>query len=74
MFVSEVHSDATAGIIEALIAAYAMRTTILLMSELRKQRCCEETYNFAQYVLLDVSHHGSGQRLRHLNLGLEKRE
>jgi hypothetical protein len=37
-----VHSTATAGI-DALIAAEAMGTAFLLMSEVHKASCCEET-------------------------------
>ena len=39
--------SATGGIVDALIAAEAMRTGILLMSGPRKASCCEETYIFA---------------------------
>jgi hypothetical protein len=39
--------DATAGIADALIAAETMRAIILLMSELHKASCCEETYSSA---------------------------
>jgi hypothetical protein len=43
----EVFSAATVGIVDALIAAEAMRTAILLMSELHKASCCEESYSSA---------------------------
>jgi hypothetical protein len=42
-----VQSAATAGIVDALIAAEAMRTAILLMSELHRANCCEESYSSA---------------------------
>jgi hypothetical protein len=47
MSLLDVHSDATAGIVNALIAAEAMRTIVLLMSEPHKASCCEETYSSA---------------------------
>jgi hypothetical protein len=43
----EVYSAATAGIADALIAAEARGTAILLMSELHKTSCCEESYSSA---------------------------
>ena len=47
MSLFNVHSDATAGIVDALIAVEAMRTIVLLMVELHKASCCEETYSSA---------------------------
>ena len=56
MSLIDVHSEATAGIVDALIAAEAMRTAILLMIELRKSRiAAEESYRSAVYLLLHAS-------------------
>ena len=44
MSLFEVHSAATAGL-DALIAAEAIGTAILLMSELHKASCCEQSYS-----------------------------
>jgi hypothetical protein len=43
MSLLEMVSAARAGIVDALIAAEAMRTAILLMRELHRASCCEET-------------------------------
>ena len=47
MSLFEVYSAATAGIVDALIAAEAMRTAVLLMSDFHKASCCEESYSSA---------------------------
>ena len=47
MSLFEVHSAATAGIVDALIAAEAIRMAILLMIELRKTNYSEESYSSA---------------------------
>jgi hypothetical protein len=41
------YPSAIAGIVDALIAAEAMRTMIPLMGELHTASCCEETYSSA---------------------------
>jgi len=41
------HSDATAGIVDAVIVAEAMRAISLLIAKLHRTSCCEETYRSA---------------------------
>ena len=45
MSLIEVYSAATAGIVDALIAAEATRASILLMIELHRTNCCEVSYS-----------------------------
>jgi hypothetical protein len=74
MSLFNVHSDATARIGDALIAAEAMRTITLLMSELHKASCCEETYSSAGLSSIARESFGVRLWLRRINLGLEKGE
>jgi hypothetical protein len=56
MSLIDVHSAATAGIVEALSAAQATRTAILLMVELRKNEIAVRRVTVLQvYVLLHAS-------------------
>ena len=72
MSLIDVHSEATAGIVDALIAAEAMRTAILLMIELRKTNCHEESYSCSDLPAIARESFGLRQWLRHMNLGLER--
>ena len=49
----DIHCDASPGIVDTLIAAEAMRTVILLMSELHKVSCYEETYRSADLSAIE---------------------
>ena len=71
MSLFDVHSDATAGLVDALIAAEAMRTITLLMSELHTASCCEETYSSAGLSSIARASFGVPLWLRRINLGLE---
>ena len=72
MLLFELHSAASAGIVDALIAAEAMRTAILLISELHKASCCEEST--VRRGPCSIARESFRVRLwlRHINLGLEK--
>jgi hypothetical protein len=62
----DIHSDATVGIVDALIVAEAMRTVILHMSALHKASCCEETYRSGGLPMRDVDElDGVGDRTCH---------
>jgi hypothetical protein len=74
MSLLNVHSDATAGLVHALIAAEAMRTITLLMSELHTASCCEETYSSAGLSSIARASFRVRPWLRRINLGLEKGE
>jgi hypothetical protein len=74
MSLFDVHFDAIVGIADALIAAEAMRTMILIMSELQTASCCEETYSSAGLPSIARALFGVRLWLRRLNLGLEKGE
>jgi hypothetical protein len=54
MSLFEVYSAATAGIADALIAAEATRTTLLLMSELHKRVAARRVKVLPIYLLLHV--------------------
>ena len=69
MSLFEVHSTATAGI-DPLIAAEAMGTAFLLMSELHKASCCE--YSPVDRSSIARGLFGIRWWLRRLNLVLEK--
>jgi hypothetical protein len=62
MSLLEVYSAATAGIVDALIAAEATRTAMLLMSELHKASVARRVTVPPIYLLLHVgsSEYGSG--------------
>jgi hypothetical protein len=55
MSLIDVHSAATAGTAEALIAAEATRTSNLLMIELHRASCCEENTVVRLCLLLHAS-------------------
>jgi hypothetical protein len=66
MSLFDVHSDATAGMVDALIAAEAMRTVILLMSALHEASSCEETYRSGGLPMRNVDElDGVGDRSCH---------
>jgi hypothetical protein len=60
MALFEVNSAATAGIVDALIAAEAMRTAILLMSELHKRVVARRVTVLPVYLLSCVGCSGYG--------------
>src|SRR5262245_66290024 len=71
MSLIDVHSAATAGIADALIAAEAMRTSILLIIELHTASCCEESYNSASPSSIARESFRVPLWLPRINLGLE---
>src|SRR5262249_20083570 len=70
MSLFEGKSAATAGIRDAFIAAEAMRTAILLMCELHKVSCCEETYSSAGLSSIARESFGVRLSLSRLSRGL----
>ena len=70
----EVHSAASAGIVDALIAAEATRTAILLIGELHKASCCEESTVLRVYVSIARGSFRVRLWLRHINTWLRKDE
>ena len=72
MSLFEVYSAATAGIVDALITAEAMRTSILLMVELHKASCCEESYSSAGLSSIARESFRVRLWLPYINFGLER--
>jgi hypothetical protein len=68
------YRSSIAGIVDALIAAEAMRTMIPLMNEPHTASCCEETYSSAGLSSIARASFGVRLWLRRINLGLEKGE
>jgi hypothetical protein len=71
MSLIDVHSAATAGIADALITAEAMRTSILLMIELHRASCYEESYSCASLSSIARESFRVRLWLRQINFGLE---
>ena len=72
MSLIDVHSAATAGIVDALIAAEAMRTAILLMIELHRASWYEESYSCASLSSIARESFRVRLWLRQINFGLER--
>jgi hypothetical protein len=72
MSLFDIHFAPTVGIADALIAAEAMRTMILIMSELNTASSFEETYGSAGLSSIARASFGVRPWLRRINVGLEK--